>query len=676
VRLPKARLGSSGAEPVDRLRDFAFPAAVAVLTVLAFLPTFENGFVDWDDEKNFKLNASYRGLGWTQLRWMFTTFHFGHYVPLTWLTLGLDYVVWGMDPVGYHLTNLLLHAANAVLFFLIAVRLLALANPALAADRLGLRLAAGAAALLFSLHPLRVESVAWATERRDVLCACFYLLAILAYLRSCDARAPALRSGRAWYGVSLATCGAALLSKSMAVTLPVVLLILDVYPLGRLVLRRRLFADPGQRRVLAEKLPYVLLCVPAVVLQILATRQYESLATMSQLGIVERVSLADFSLAFYLWKSLVPLNLAPVYELPDSIRWWAPSFVLSTLVVLAITGLALRFRRRWPALAAVWAAYVVILLPVSGIVQAGPQIAADRYTYLPCLGWALLAGAGLGTGWLYLRRARPVLGAASRILPVVLVVSGCLGVLTWRQVEVWHDPEALWTQVVSAAPSARAHVNLGDPLEGRGRTADAVAHYEAAIRLSPSYGPAHVALGVALAHQGRLTEAISHYEEAIRLMPRSAVPYNNLGAVLAALGRTDEAIERFREALRRQPEYAEAHISLGLALARQGRQAEAVEHYREALRLRPDLAGVHTSLGIALAGLGRTEEALESFRQAVALRPGDPEARNNLGLILVKAGRMDEALAEFREALRLNPEYQEARNNLDRLVALRAKGAK
>jgi Flp pilus assembly protein TadD len=651
------------------------------VTVLAFLPTFENGFVEWDDNVNFRLNESYRGLGWAQLKWMFTAFHLGHYIPLTWVTFGLDYVVWGMDPVGYHLTNLVLHAANATLFFLIAVRLLARANPALASEWLGLRLAAAAAALLFSLHPLRVESVAWATERRDVLCACFYMLAILAYLRACDARALAARGERAWYGLSIAASGAALLSKSMAVSLPLILLVLDVYPLGRLAPGRGIFADAGQRRVLAEKIPYFLLGAPAVVLQIVATRQAESLMPMSQLGIVERVSVASFSLAFYLWKMVVPLDLSPLYEMPESIRWWAPSFVLSGLVVLTITGLALGLRRRWPALAAVWASYIIMLLPVSGIVQAGPQIAADRYSYLPCLGWALLAAAGLGAGWLHLRRTRPVSVAAWRILPIVLVLSACLGGLTWRQVGVWHDTETLWTQAVSASPSAVAHVNLGDPLEGRGRIADAVTHYEEAIRLRPSYGPGHVALGVALADQGRLTEAISHYEEAARLMPGSAVPYNNLGAALAAQGRTDEAIERYQEAVKRLPTYADAHKHLGLALARQGRLAEAVEHYREALRLRPDsaevrtnLAGAHTNLAIALANQGRTAEALEHFRDAVALQPSSAEARNNLGLMLVKAGRTEEAEAQFREALRLNPDLRDARNNLERLVSLRGKG--
>ena len=299
---------------------FAIPAAVAVLTFLAFLPTLDNGFVDWDDISNLGDNESYRGIGRTQIAWMFTTFHMGHYIPLTWLTFGLDYAVWGMDPFGYHLTNLVLHAANAALVYWIAVWLLTLAVPGLSSEWLGLRLTAMTAALLFSLHPLRVESVAWATERRDVLCGFFYLLAILAYLRACEAQSASARGRRLWYGAAVAAFAISLLSKSMAVSLPVVLLLLDIYPLRRLTLDRAILKEPRQRLVLAEKIPFVILSAAAAVAAVVAVRRGALLAPMSELGIVERVTLATFSLAFYLWKMLAPVNLSPLYEMPDSIR--------------------------------------------------------------------------------------------------------------------------------------------------------------------------------------------------------------------------------------------------------------------------------------------------------------------------------------------------------------------
>ncbi len=606
---------------------------------------------------------------------MFTTVHMGHYIPLTWLTFGLDYVVWGMDPFGYHLTNLLLHAANAVLVYLIAVRLLAVAVPALSAEWLGLRIAAMAAALLFSLHPLRVESVAWATERRDVLCAFFYLLAVLAYLHACDAPTVPARGRRLWYGGAIAAGAAALLSKSMAVSLPVILLVLDVYPLKRLSLHESILREADQRRVLREKIPFFLCSAVAAVIAIIA-QLIGSVTTLSQFGLVERLSLASFSLAFYLWKMIVPLNLSPLYELPDPIRWWAPSFVLSGLVVLAISVAAVARRRRGPALAAVWVSYIVILLPVSGIVHNGPQIAADRYSYLACVGWTLLAAGGLGAGWLQLRRTRSVLSAAEWTLPIVLIVSASLGVLTWRQTQVWHDTGTFWAQALATAPSAMAHASVGSLLAEQGRISDAISHYEAGLRLNPRSGRIHSALGVELSKQGRLAEAISHDEEAVRLMPDAAFSYNNLGAALAARGRTDEAIERYRQALQRLPSYAEAHNNLGRALADKGRPAEAIEHYREALRLRADLAEAHDGLARALASQGRPAEALEEFRETVRIRPADAVARYNLGNILAGLGRLDEAAVQFREALRLNPGLREAQVRLERLAGERARSAR
>ncbi len=585
--------------------SLVFAAVVAFLTVIAFLPIFDNGFVEWDDGPNLLRNEAYRGLGRAQLSWMFVAFHAGHYLPLTWLTFGFDYLVWGMDPVGYHLTNLLLHTANAVLFFLIAVRLLALANPVLGAEWLGLRVAALTAALLFSLHPLRVESVAWATERRDVLCGFFYLLAILAYLHACDAPAAAPRARRLWYGAAVAAGAAALLSKSMAVSLPLVLLVLDVYPLRRLTLDRRIVAEAEQRRALAEKIPFVVLSAAAIPLAIFAARHGDSLTSMSQVGIGGRLSLADFSLAFYLWKMLVPLNLAALYERPVSVDWSAPAFVFCGLVVLSLTAVAVGLRGRWPALAAVWATYVVILIPVSGIVHNGPQIAADRYTYLSCLGWGLLAAGGLGAGWLHLRRTRPAASAAWRLVPVVLIVSACLGALTWRQTEVWHDTESLWTHAVAVSPSAVAYYNLGAALAAEGRTAEAIERYRDAVKRLPTYVDAHNNLGFALAQESRLEEAAQHLREAVKLRPAWALAHYNLAFVLDRQGRTAEALEHLREASRLRPEAAAILNNMGATLVKLGRLDEAAAEYREALRLDPRLQEAQVGLDRVLAHIGR-----------------------------------------------------------------------
>ena len=643
----------------------ALPAAIALLTFLAFLPALENDFVDWDDQHNFQFNGSYRGLGWTQLTWMFTSVHLGHYIPLTWLTSGLDYVVWGMDPFGYHLTNLLLHAANAALFFLVAVRLLARANPALTSEWVGLRLAALAAALLFSLHPLRVESVAWATERRDVLCGFFYLLAILAYLRWGDAQSSGARGGRGWYGASLAAFGAALLSKSMAVSLPLVLLVLDVYPLRRLTLDRGILRHAEQRRVLGEKIPFLALAAAAAVVAIAAVRHGATLALMSELGVVARLSVASFALAFYLWKMVVPVNLSALYERPDTFPWWDPPFALSGLVVVTITLMALGLRRRWPAVAAVWASYILMLLPVSGIVQNGLQLAADRYTYLLCLGWALLAAAGLGAAWLYLRRTQSVSSAARRSLPVVLILSACLGALTWRQVGVWHDSETLWIHALTASPSAQPHQSLGRELVRLGRVAEALPHLRASAGLRPDRALEHYELAAALERLVQLPEATEQYAKAVRLSPTNPHFRNYLGVALMKQGRFNEAVAELRRAVALNGDSAEGHKNLGAALARQGSDTEAVEQFQEALRLSPNFAEAHEGLGLAFMRQGDLPRAIHELRAALGQSRDAAQVHNNLGVALARQGDPQGAAQEFHMAVELRPDFAAARSNLE-----------
>src|SRR5881296_2877460 len=285
------------------------PALIALVTFAAFLPALQNEFVGWDDVTNFLENPDYRGLAWTQLRWMWTT-HLGHYIPLTWMTLGLDYLLWGMNPFGYHLTSLLLHAANAVVFFFVVGRILTLALPSPSGRGHALAAAAGFAALVFAIHPLRVESVAWVTERRDVLSGLFYLLTILVYLRACAREAPGRRS----YWLSVTLFGCALLSKSMAVSLPVVLLILDVYPLRRLGGSLG-WASASARRVYLEKIPFVLLAAAASAIAVMAQSSVHAALSLAQLSIPGRVAISAYGLSFYLWKMVVPVNLSPVYEL-------------------------------------------------------------------------------------------------------------------------------------------------------------------------------------------------------------------------------------------------------------------------------------------------------------------------------------------------------------------------
>src|SRR5213594_1056345 len=469
-------------EPVARALlqgwlSWLVPVVIALITCAAFLPTLQNQFVNLDDNDNFLDNPHYRGLAWTHLRWMWTT-HLGHYIPLTWMTLGLDYLLWGMNPVGYHLTSLLLHAANAVVFFFVVRRILTRALPSPSERGHALAVSAGFAALVFAIHPLRVESVAWVTERRDVLSGLFYLLTILVYLRASERGA----RGQGWYWLSVAAFVCALLSKSMVVNLPVVLWILGVYPLRRLGGAIGWWSEPA-RRVYVEKIPFVLLAAAAAAIAVMAQLSVHAAASLAQLSVPGRLAISAYGVSFYLWKMVVPLNLSPLYERPLTLNPSAMPFVLSYGLVLALTAIVLALRRRAPGLLAVWFAYVVVLLPVLGIFQSGPQVAADRYTYLAGLGWALLAGAALLS-------ASRRLSFLSTGLAFLLLLG--LGPLTWNQVHVWHDSEKLWSHAVAIDPGAPVgQYSLGMALAQQGKLTEAMAHYQTALRLNPDYVDAH-----------------------------------------------------------------------------------------------------------------------------------------------------------------------------------------
>ncbi|CAN5160595.1 tetratricopeptide repeat protein [soil metagenome] len=582
------------------------PACVALVTFIAFIPALNNGFVSWDDEKNFLANPHYRGLGVEQLTWMWTTFHMGHYVPLAWMTLGLDYSLWGMNPRGYHLTSLLIHVGNAVALYYLARRLLASS----ATPRIATTIPAAFAALLFSVHPLRVESVAWATERRDVLSLLFALLCLLSYLRSAES---ALRWRWYWTSVLLFAC--ALLSKATVVTLPVVLLLVNVHPL------RRITADdhsmPAVRRVTMNLLPFALLSLAAMALSVVALHPGE------QLSLGGKIAVSVFSLCFYLWKTIVPAALSPLYEMPRVVDPIAERYLASYATALLVTVAALVWRRRWPSLVAAWITFLVLSVPMLGIIQNGPQIAADRYTYHSAPALALLAGVAYMHATARLRSV--TVRMASVALALVLVV------LTWKQCGVWRDSSALWARVLAVDPgSAYAHSASATLLYQGNRADEGLAESRVATELDPGLAEAHNNVGVGLSRQGRFDEAIPHFRRALELKSSYDEAHSNWGVALARLGDADGAVDQFRRALADNPDNADTHVNWGNTLVRAGRFAEAIQHYEAALAIRPDDADAHLNWGVALARDSQLTAAIEHFRQALALDSSSIDARRYL----------------------------------------------
>lgn len=577
------------------------PALVAVLTVVAFLPALQNGFVTWDDDKNFLTNPHYRGLAPSNLAWMWTTFRLGHYVPLSWMTLGLDYAAWGMNPFGYHLSSVVLHAANAVILFFLARTLFRLSDDN-TTDATTRDIAAAIVALLFAVHPLRVESVVWITERRDVLSLLFYLLSIAAYIRFAEHG-----THRRSYWIAIALFACALLSKATAMTLPAVLIVLNTYPLRRLA--------GATRRVVTEIAPFALLSLASVVLSIVA------LDPPPQLSIPGKIAVSAYSLAFYLWKTLVPVALSPLYQMPQSIAATSAVYVASYFVTAIVLALAWTLRRRSPGVSAALVTFVVISLPMLGVVQNGPQIAADRYTYHASPALATLIGSAV------------LLTSQRRlIIALSMVVVGVLSALTWRQSHVWHDSDTLWTHALSVDPtssialSSRARILLA-----QNRVDEAYELGTRAVAHAPGDAEAHNALGVALARQGRFAEAIAQYQQALALASRFPdEALNNWGIVRAQQGDLDGAIERYRAAVAANPDNADAQVNWGNALVRLDKPDEAVTHYAAALTIRPDHADAQLNWGVALARQSRLAAAIDHFRAALAIDPAHAEARQYL----------------------------------------------
>ena len=628
------------------------PAAIAAATFAAFLPALRNGLLSWDDGALLLENKAYQGFGWVNIKWMFGASLLGNYQPLSWLTYALDYKLWGTDPFGFHLTNLLLHSANAAIFYFAGLRLLS--RPQTRAGREE-RLGAAVAALLFSLHPLRVESVAWATERRDVLSSFFFLLTILLWLRAAeDGETPTVRRlFPAWTAYLLA-----LLSRSMTVTLPAVLVLLDVYPLRRLPADVREWPDRRYRRLWVEKLFFLL---PALAFAALAlVTQSRTGATVLPTSPGERVAAPLFGLFFYLGKTLWPLRLSPLYERPVGLDLYSWPFACRGAAAAAASLAVFLGRRRRPALLAAWAYYVVTLIPVLGFIPFGRQIAADRYTYLPCLCWPLLAAAG------FIRVRRAASPAARRIsLALATAVAGVLFALTWRQAGYWRDSETFWRYVASVRPqTAAAHYELGSILTKQGKSPEALEQYRETLEINPAYVHAEYNLANGLADRGDSAEAIAHYRRALLTPADGADAHYNLANLLFKLGRGADAVVEYRAALTVQPRNARAHFNLANTLLGQGALDEALGEYRRATALDPDFADALYNMGAALLRLGRPEEAIACFRRTLEVNPGYAEARNNWGYALVGEGKLEEAVLQYRRALALDPGNAAASANL------------
>ncbi len=670
---------SSSAERSELSLSGAF-WIVCVLVVGAFAPALAGGFLVLDDEYNFVLNAGFRGLSGAHLRWMFTTDLGGNWQPLSWLSYGLDHVLWGLDAPRYHQVSVLWHVAVAALFLLVAERLFRRVPGLVQAGASGaraVRLAALLATLVFAIHPLRAESVAWVTGRNDVVAGLFFLLALLAWLRYTRADAAAsgteeraqpkvaaaaacallaavgvglalaglelpldgalalaprgglllalagaalvaavvwtpralglapadARGKRLAYALAWLAAGLSLLGKAYGVVLPALLLVLDVWPLGRLARLRAVHGGTPRALVVlaAEKLPFVALSVLCARITTWA-KAAGDLRTLEEHTLAERAWQAGYGLAFYARKMLVPSGLSPMYDLPDEIRLSEPRFLFSCLAVVVLGALLWRGRARAPG--ALWVAlsYALLIAPALGVMQTGAQLVADRYSYLACMPLAL----GLGGLALRLAQRGPAQARAALAGGVTLVL--VFGVATWRASARWADPVALFEHGIAVSDSPRLMTNL------------AMTYNQAA-----AFDPER--------REALLEEALAWSERAVRTAEerRLLVPMYRLhrGTIRLNLGRLQDAVSDLAWFVERQPERIDGHLNLGLALERGGQPALAVQAFERTVALAPELELAWRGLGAASEASGDPQRAIVSYRRALALAPGHPavEAR-------------------------------------------------
>ncbi|HUM18502.1 MAG TPA: tetratricopeptide repeat protein [Candidatus Nitrosotalea sp.] len=609
------------------------PVVIAILAMATFLPALDGQFLTWDDDVNLVTNEAYRGLGWPQLRWAFSNVRMGHYIPLTWLTFSLNYATGAMNPWGYHALNLVLHGANAALFYLIARRLVAAARAGGRQDGYQDAITewgAAAAALVFALHPLRVESVAWITERRDVLSGFFFLAAVLAYLRSVEA---GHRVERPWLAASLLLFTGGLLSKASVMVLPAVLVLLDAYPLRRGAL--------PWRRLFVEKIGYWALGLIGAVGALVALRVSGlRITSYGSYGPEARAAMVAYTFWFYPSAWVWPVRLSPLYELPGTVDPLAWRFLGPIMGLIAVTAVLWTLRDRWPAGLAAWAYSALVLLPISGVVHSGFQLAHDRYSYLSGLGLALLAGGAVC--WLLTaagaRRVSP--GVLVLALTAAALVVTTLAIGSWQQARIWRDSETLWRWAVEADPRCALCANnlasllLNSHPRSAGELGEAEALARRAVALNPAYDSPYNTLGAILAarHDDRGAEAA--FRQAMQLAPERVVSTANLGALFARNGRYAEALPLLRTARVKDPRNVDVRENLrlashnqGVAAMRAGRLDEAVTLFEEVADITPDDADAHRTLGLLLWIQGQRDAARVHLERAVALRPTEEGLR-------------------------------------------------
>jgi tetratricopeptide (TPR) repeat protein len=624
---------------------------VLIAVILAvFWQVRNHEFIKFDDDEYVTNNPHVKsGLTLSGAIWAFVAMHSNNWHPLTWLSHMLDCELYGLNPGGHHLTNLLIHIVNTLLLFLVLKRMT------------GARWRSSFVAALFALHPLHVESVAWVAERKDVLSTFFWMLTMETYLRYVNYP----RFHRYLLVLLCFTMG--LMSKPMLVTLPFVLLLLDYWPLGRFrfgqlrsdcnVSTQKSLNLSDQRssalHLVLEKTPFFVLSAVASILTFVAQQSGGTVKSLKFFPLETRIANALVSYVTYIGKMVWPSRLGFFYPYPDRVPIW--QITGAALLLVCVSVLVIHASHRRPYLGMGWLWYLGTLVPVIGLVQVGLQAMADRYTYVPLIGLFIMIAWGIPDilkGW---RHRKTVFAVSAGLLLSVLAI------VTWAQVQCWQNSIRLYKHTLKVtSKNSLIHYDLGVVMLRQGRYSDAITHLSESLRIEPDDAEAHNNLGIALVRQGKIQEAMVHYAEALRIKPDDAGTHNNLGVALARQGKIQEAMVHYAEALRIKPDFAEAYGNIGNSLAQQGRIEEAIAHYNKCLQINPDFPDIHRNLGICLGERGRIEEAIAHYKEALRIKPNFADAHYSLALAYLMIGNRGAAMEEYEVLKKIHPDLANA----------------
>lgn len=642
--------------------------AVSLITFLVYLKSLKNDFVNWDDPVYVFKNPHIHPINLNFFRWAFFDFYEANWHPLTWISHALDYAIWGLNPLGHHLTNNILHAVNTFVVVVLAIKIAEIwkgrqAHNGLSAslDPLPILIAGGVTGFLFGLHPVHVESVAWVSERKDLLCALFFLLSVVKYMRYAEIaiidNKPlqvklASRFLNTQYLLSLLFFALALLSKPMAITLPGVLLILDWHPLGRTQSWKSFWFS------LKTKMPFIALSLLSAILTILAQKAGGAMELMRSVPLSTRLLVAVRSLIAYLLEMIWPMNLIAFHPYPKDASLFKADYILAFFLVAGITAACAATVKKQKLFLSVWGYYVLTFFPVLGIIQVGGQSIADRYTYLPGLGPFFMFG--IATAWVLTNKHSVMKRGLNRVVLtacVSLLLLVPLAFLTFKQIEIWENSITLWTHAIVKEPgkAAVAYKNRGLSFYEMGQFGKAIEDYNSAIDLDPSYLHAYNNRGLAFSRVGQFDRAIADYDKAIALNSAHYEVYVNRGLAFDETGQLDKAIADYDKAITLNPSDYYVFNFRGIAFDKVGQLDKAIADYNKAVELNPAFYEAYKNRGAAYAKAGQFEKAIADDDRTIALNPTDYDIYESEGVLYGKSGLYNKAIELFDKAIVINP---------------------